>query len=104
MDFSNYPLLEARKDTPFVRQLVRAYSGDSQMTMSVNGKPMAVPMWNLILSYRDLSLWCGPAKMRPHRHWRVSDVKAYFGIKGTGQKLLERFEALKAEVEQFVGA
>jgi hypothetical protein len=28
---------------------------------------------------------------KPNRHWKVTDVKKYFGIKGTGGKLLANF-------------
>ena len=40
--------------------------------------------------------------MKPHRRWKVSQVKAYFGIKGNRDTLLKRFEALKAEVDELV--
>ena len=90
-----YPLLAARMDTPFGEDL-RAEP------MSVNGKPMSKAVWNILITKRDLSLWC-LHKMKPHRHWKVSDVKWYFGLKGNGQALLDRFLALKAEVDEIHG-
>jgi len=66
--------------------------------MSVNGNPMSQGVWNMIITKRDLSMWA-KHKMKPHRNWKVSQVKAYFGIKGNGQKLLDQFLALKAETE-----
>jgi len=90
-----YPLLVARMDTPFGEDL-RAEP------MSVNGKPMSRAVWNIIITKRDLSMWV-KFKMKPHRHWKVSDVKCYFGIKGNGQALLDRFLALKAEVDEIHG-
>lgn len=57
---------------------------------SVNGVPMKWSKWNLIITKRDLTMWV-KFGMKPHRHWRVTDVKKYFGIKGTGQNLLDNF-------------
>ena len=87
----NYPMLSKRIDTPFVQELL------SGSTMSVNGNDMSLAHWNLICSHRDLKMWCSMG-MKPHRHWKVSDVKAYFGLKGSKAKLLSQFEALRAEV------
>ena len=101
MDLSKYPLLQARKETPFVKQMIGAYTeGGKTYVMNVNGSPMARAIWNLILSHRDLKMWCGEQKMKPHRGWKVSEVKEYFGLKGNGENLLTRFEALKGEVDR----
>ncbi len=67
-------------------------------TMNVNGGDMPTAIWNLICSKRDLTMYCRPYKMKPHRHWRVTDVKKYFGITGTGDKLLANFMALYVDV------
>jgi len=93
MNKLEYPMLAARMDTRFVEDL----TGGTEM--SVNGSPMSRGVWNMIISKRDLSLWC-KHKMKPHRHWKVSDVKTYFGIKGNGPKLLDQFLALTAEVDR----
>jgi len=37
-----------------------------------------VAMYNLICSKRDLKLFCKGIK--PHRRWRLKDVKEYFGL------------------------
>ena len=57
---------------------------------TVNGTPMKWSKWNLIITKRDLNLYV-KFGMKPHRGWRVTDVKKYFGIKGTGEKLLANF-------------
>ena len=93
MNKLEYPMLAARIDTPFVEDLTGGTA------MSVNGSPMSRGVWNMIISKRDLSLWV-KCKMKPNRHWKVSDVKTYFGIKGRGQKLLDQFLALTAEVDR----
>ena len=33
--------------------------------------------------------------MKPHRNWRLKDVKWYFGIKGNKGKVLTQLEAYK---------
>ena len=46
--------------------------------------------YNLICSKRDITLWT-TRKMKAHARWQISDAKAYFGIKGNGEKLLADF-------------
>jgi len=41
-------------------------------------------VYNLICSKRDLSLFCKGIK--PHRKWKLKDVKAYFGLFDTNGK------------------
>jgi len=62
----------------------------------VNGTPMKWSMWNLIVTKRDLNLWV-KLGMKPNRNWKVSQVKEYFGIKGSGEVLLERFMVIYNE-------
>ena len=51
---------------------------------------MPAGLWNLVCTKRDLTMYVKHG-MKPHRHWKVTDVKKYFGIKGTGEKLLADF-------------
>ena len=90
----NYPMLAARANTPFAKDL-------QSPPMVVNGNPMSRGIWNMIISKRDLTMWV-KCKMKPNRGWKVSDVKNYFGLKGNGQKLLEQFLALKEECDRFM--
>lgn len=86
------------KNSPFMEEL------KSGRTININGSPTPTAVWNLIISKRDLSLWTRkfsdgrPMKMKPHRHWRVTDVKKYFGITGTGDRLMANFMALFNDV------
>jgi len=85
-------------DSPFMEELrneaeILANGGE---VMAVNGSPMGRAIWNLIVSKRDLSGYVRGWK--PHRHWKVTDVKKYFGIKGTGQKLYDNFMALHDDI------
>ena len=33
--------------------------------------------------------------MKPHRYWKIGDVKKYFGIKGSAESMLEQLKAYK---------
>ena len=63
------------------------YSGDN---VSVNSNEMPRAMWNLLLSIRDCGLYS--KGIRPHRFWKIGDVKAYYGIKGNASQLKEQLE------------
>ena len=63
------------------------FEKDLEQDLSVNGKASSKGMWNLILSKRDLGLW--KMGMKPNRHWKVTDVKRYFGLKGNKEKLYD---------------
>jgi len=54
------------------------------------GGALSKGTYNLIISIRDCKFWL--RGMKPHRHWKVSQVKAYFGIKGNKEKLVETLE------------
>ena len=55
-----------------------------------NSTPMSRGRYNLIVSKRDVGLW--QIGMKPNRHWKISDVKWYFGIKGNKAHVLEQLE------------
>jgi hypothetical protein len=65
---------------------------DESKNMNVNTKPMARGMWNLILSKRDCSLYSKGIK--PHRNWKITDVKRYFGIKGSASEMAEQLSEI----------
>lgn len=52
-------------------------------------------MYNLILTRRDVNLYLKDIK--PHRGWKISDVKTYFGIKGGKQKIADQINLLHRE-------
>ena len=64
------------------------FEQDLEQDLSVNGKASSKGMWNLIVSKRDLGLW-SKIGMKPNRHWKVTDVKRYFGLKGNKHKIYE---------------
>ena len=75
------------KKTPFVASLLK------EEKINVNNQPMAFGYYNLIISIRDLKLYCHGVK--PHRRWKISDVKKYFGVSGSKEKVLEQLQELQ---------
>ena len=80
------------------KQIVKQIKGtqfytDLGIDLDVNGHNMGRGMWNLIISIRDMSLYS--KGIRPHRNWKVTNLKRYFGIKGNTEKCLEQLKAYK---------
>ena len=90
-------------NSPFFKQLIadNEARANGEEVLSVNGSPMGLAIWNLIVSKRDIMMWC-KMKMKPTRSWKVSDVKKYFGIRGTGESLMKNFMHLHNDVFQLV--
>jgi hypothetical protein len=76
------------------------YESDLDRTIDVNGKPMPIGYWNLIISIRDVSLFT--KGIRPHRRWRLKHVKAYFGVTGSTSKILTELHRLKADADAVI--
>ena len=49
-------------------------------------------MWNLITSKGAVKLWTKGIK--PNRHWKISDVKRYFGMNGNAETLATKLDTL----------
>ena len=49
-------------------------------------------LYNLMISKRDLMLYSKGIK--PHRFWKITDVKKYFGLKGNKNDLLKKITML----------
>ena len=49
-------------------------------------------MYNLITSKGAVKLWTKGIK--PNRHWRLKDVKLYFGMTGNAETLLTKLDTL----------
>jgi hypothetical protein len=62
--------------------------------LMINGMESNKGYYNLCLTIRDLTLYTKRG-MKPHRHWRLKDIKQYFGLKGSAAAMLERLEAFK---------
>lgn len=70
------------------------FEADFGNELNVNGAAMSKAYWNLILSIRDCKLYSKGIK--PHRFWKITHVKAYFGVKGGAQVIAEKLEQYKA--------
>tara|TARA_B110000285_G_scaffold226233_1_gene285655 strand:- start:64 stop:300 length:237 start_codon:yes stop_codon:yes gene_type:complete len=66
---------------------------DWSKKMTINGMQSNMGYYNLIISIRDLKIW--KAGMRPNRHWKITDVKKYFGIAGNVDTLINRLTDFK---------
>ena len=85
-----FPMLSERMDTPFVADLT---SGE---TITMNGQERNIAVYNLIIGARDMRAY--KAGLIPHRGWKITDFKRYYGLKGRKDKVFADFMALKAEV------
>lgn len=65
---------------------------DLEKQIRVNEGYMSIAAWNLILSIRDVKLY--RAGLKPHRYWKITTVKNYFGVKGSPEKVLEQLERI----------
>lgn len=73
------------------------YQSDHSKVIKVNDGFMTKGIYNLLISIRDVQLFSKGIK--PHRHWRLKDVKMYFGLTGNTQKVLHGLMSLKAKFE-----
>ena len=67
------------------------FEKDLSKTMGMNDGVICVGIYNLIISIRDMKMYC-KVNMKPNRHWKISNVKNYFGIKGGKDKILMQLE------------
>jgi hypothetical protein len=86
-------------ESPFMSDLISDTQkrNDGEAVLMVSGSPMGMAVWNLILSKRDLKLWC-ELGAKPTRSWQVSHVKKYFGIKGSKATLMKNFMVLYNDI------
>ena len=69
------------------------FQEDLTTELSINGTASNRGFYNLVVSIRDLKLY--KAGIKPHRFWKISDVKNYFGLKGNVDALIERLTDFK---------
>ena len=56
-------------------------------------------IYNLIISIRDLMLYSKGIK--PHRNWKITQVKKYFGITGNVNAMLEQLNAVSSILNDY---
>lgn len=76
------------------------FEEDLRVPINYNGTDIPRGYYNLLLSIRDVSLFSKGIK--PHRHWRLKDVKWYFGISGNTEKILTQLELIKNQLTETV--
>lgn len=69
------------------------FGKDLSNPMYINGAASSRGYYNLVVSIRDLKLY--NAGIKPHRNWKVTDVKRYFGINGNNLALLYKLCEIK---------
>jgi hypothetical protein len=79
--------------TPLINANTMFYNDMINKSISINGKPTPMGYYNLLISIRDCKMYA--IGLRPHRHWKISDVKNYFGIKGNAQQLASQLEEIR---------
>lgn len=65
---------------------------------SNGSRPMTRAYWNLVVSIRDVGLFC--AGIAPNRHWRLKHVKEYFGVKGNKDKIYDQLNDILEEYKK----
>ena len=75
--------LDDYKDTQFIIDLTEDSISKDNIDMEYN-----LGWYNLIISIRDLRLYSKGIK--PHRRWKITPLKTYFGIKGNAKSMLDK--------------
>ena len=75
-------------NTQFYRDLI-----DESKTLNVNNGTMPLGYWNLILSIHEVGIYA--IGMKPHRNWKITDVKRYFGVKGDAKQIKTQLEEIR---------
>ena len=65
---------------------------ESRPTIQIQGSTMPRCLYNLMVTRRDVNLYLHGLK--PHRGWKIGDVKAYFGLTGSKQKVADAINAM----------
>lgn len=73
------------------------FKADLEKQIRVNDGYMSVGVYNLLVSIRDVKLY--RIGLKPHRHWKISQVKNYFGIKGNKDTILDELNRLKEQLK-----
>lgn len=66
---------------------------DDQNTMYVDGAQVPRAYYNLLMSIYAVRLYS--KGIRPNRHWKIGQVKQYFGVSGNAETVKEALEFIK---------
>lgn len=67
-------------------------------TINFNGSIVPIGYYNLVVTIRDLGMYL--IDIKPNRHWKISDVKRYFGIKGSAASMLEELKTIRDVINE----
>jgi len=70
---------------------------EDRPTMNVNGNDIPRCLYNLMVTKRDVRLYADH-DMKPNRHWKIGDVKKYFGLKGGKGKIKDAIFTIHDEL------
>lgn len=70
---------------------------EDRPTVSSNGGDMPLCLYNLAITRRDVQMYA-KHNVKPHRAWKISQVKEYYGIKGNKQNIANQIEVLINEL------
>ena len=71
----------------------------SGKAINVNGKPIFMAEYNMIISKRDFGLFA--IGLKPHSRWKFNDTKKYFGLKGNAKSVSEQIKEMVEIFEEF---
>ena len=74
------------------------FANDLEQPLDINGVVSSRGYYNLILSIRDLKLFT--VGIKPHRLWKLKNVKTYFNVSGNTQAVLQQLEAIKTALPE----
>ena len=77
--------IKVNENTPWLVDLL-----DEDRTVQVNDREMPWAIWNFTICKGQLKMWT-KHQIKADRNWKVTDVKKYFGIKGSGEELMNNF-------------
>jgi hypothetical protein len=72
---------------------------ENRKMLNINNNDVPRCLYNLMLTKRDIRLYAD-YDMKPNRHWKISDVKKYFGLKGGKGKIKDAIFTIH---DEFIG-
>jgi hypothetical protein len=79
------------------KQIVELIDSQFWHDWTTSTTPVNPGWWNLTISVRDLKMWTRGIKA--NRHWKVSNVKDYFNIRGNKESLVTQIEAIQRLID-----
>jgi hypothetical protein len=77
-------------------QFLTEIKGSKFQTDLESNKTMT--QYNLIVSIRDCKLFS--KGLKPHRNWKITDVKRYFNVKGNADTIAQKLEQYKVVLNE----